>query len=130
MKRPAEPPPAFLLWVGYNHPLVRFSTMINLFFILYCFEAGLLLLFAPWSPEWDRIMMQLPILGMKALVLHPGFRGAVTGFGLVHLVWGMHDLVSILMRRGAGAQPSPPPLPPPVPPVSPVPPDVQTARDQ
>jgi hypothetical protein len=112
--------------VGYNHPFVRFSTMINLFFILYCFEAGLLLLFAPWSPEWDRIMMQLPFQAMKAFLLHPGFRGAVTGFGLVHLIWGTHDLISILMRRGPGAtaSPSPPPLPPPVPP------DAQTARDQ
>lgn len=102
--------------------------MINLFFILYCFEAGLLLLFAPWSPEWDRIIMQVPVAAMKTVLLHPGFRGAVTGFGLVHLIWGTHDLISILMRRGPGAQASPPPLPPPVPP--PVPSDAQTARDQ
>ena len=102
--------------------------MINLFFILYCFEAGLLLLFAPWSPEWDRIMMQIPASGVKTLLLHPGFRGAVTGFGLIHLVWGAHDLISILMRRGPGARSSPPPLPPPIPP--PVPSDARTARDQ
>ena len=124
--------------VGYNHPLVRFSTKLNLFFIIYCFEAGLLLLFAPWSPEWDRIVMQIPIVAVKMLLLHPGFRGAVTGFGLVHLVWGIHDLFSILIRRGPNAPnvpntpPSPPPVPsltpPPVPP--PIPPDAQTARDQ
>lgn len=120
--------------VGYNHPLVRFTTMLNLFFILYCFEAGLLLLFAPWSPEWDRIMMQIPVMGLKALLLHPVFRGAITGFGLVHLVWGTHDLISILTRRGPGATPppvpaqTPPPLPSQTPP--PIPPDAQTARDQ
>jgi hypothetical protein len=120
--------------VGYNHPLVRFSTMINLFFILYCFEAGLLLLFAPWSPEWDRIMMQVPVLGLKAVLLHPGFRGAVTGFGLVHLVWGMHDLISLLMRCGPGTTAAAPPLPPPIPDIPPpapaTAPDAQTARDQ
>jgi hypothetical protein len=112
--------------VGYNHPLVRFSTMLNLFFIIYCFEAGLLLLFAPWSPEWDRIVMQIPLAGLKVVLLHPVFRGAVTGFGLVHLVWGIHDLAAILTRRGQNTPnvPNAPPSPPPIPP------DAQTARDQ
>lgn len=78
--------------------------MIRLFFILYCFEAGLLLLFAPWSPEWDRILMHLlPFPLLRSLLLHPGFRGAVTGFGLVHLIWGAHDLISLITRRNPPA---------------------------
>ena len=105
--------------LGYNLRLVRSSTMIRLFFILYCFEAGLLLLFAPWSPEWDRIMMQLlPFQAARALLLHPWFRGGVTGFGMVHLVWGAHDLFAVLSRRH---QPAPQPRETP---------DVQVARDQ
>jgi hypothetical protein len=93
--------------------------MIRLFFILYCFEAGLLLLFAPWSPEWDRIMMQLlPFQAARALLLHPWFRGGVTGFGMVHLIWGMHDLIAVLSRRH---QPAPQPRE-----TS----DAQVARDQ
>ncbi|HKH47875.1 MAG TPA: hypothetical protein VKM72_24725 [Thermoanaerobaculia bacterium] len=83
---------------------MRFSTMIRLFFILYCFEAGLLLLFAPWMPEWERIMMQLaPFQGFRTVLLYPWFRGAVTGFGMVHLVWGAHDLISIIFRRSPEA---------------------------
>ncbi len=74
--------------------------MIRLFFVLYCFEAGLLLLFAPWSPEWDRILVQLVhVQALRSLFLHPWFRGAVTGFGMVHLVWGAHDLIAIVTRR-------------------------------
>lgn len=86
--------------MGYNVPLVRFSTMIRLFFILYCFEAGLLLLFAPWFPEWDRIMLQIVrSQALRGFVLHPWCRGAITGFGMVHLVWGAHDLIALLIRR-------------------------------
>jgi len=99
---------------------VRFSTMLRLFFILYCFEAGLLLLFAPWSPEWDRILMQLvPFQMLRGMLLQPWLRGAVTGFGLVHLVWGAHDLIAVITRRNpdAGAQPRESQ-------------DVQVARDQ
>ena len=74
--------------------------MIRLFFILYCFEAGLLLLFAPWFREWDQIMMQIvPFQGLRSFLLHAWVRGAITGFGMVHLVWGAHDLISLLLRR-------------------------------
>ena len=74
--------------------------MIRLFFILYCFEAGLFLLFAPWFQEWDRIMMQIiRFQALRGFVLHPWFRGALTGFGMVHLVWGAHDLITLLTRR-------------------------------
>ena len=79
---------------------MRFSTLLRLFFILYCFEAGLILLFAPWFPQWDPIMTRLlPSQALRSLALHPGFRGAVTGFGMVHLVWGAHDLLALLTRR-------------------------------
>ena len=76
--------------------------MIRLFFILYCFEAGLLLLFAPWFKEWDQIMMQIiPFQGARSFFLHAWVRGAITGFGMVHMVWGAHDLIAVLTRRSS-----------------------------
>lgn len=94
--------------------------MIRLFFIFYCFEAGLLLIFAPWMPEWERILMQIaPLQGLRSLLLHPWFRGAVTGFGMTHLVWGAHDLIAMILRRH-----------PKVPPQTHETQDVQVARDQ
>lgn len=74
-------------------------TMVRVFFILYCFEAGLLLIFAPWTPVWDSALFQVPFTALRNFGLHPLLRGAITGFGLVHLVWGVHDLLSILLRR-------------------------------
>lgn len=82
---------------------MRFSTFLTLLFIFYCAEAGALLIFAPWKPVWDRTMMQIPIQELRALMLHPVTRGAVTGFGLVHLVLGAHDLHKLLTSRKARA---------------------------
>ena len=45
-------------------------------------------------------MMQIvPFHGLRSFLLHGWVRGAITGFGLVHMVWGAHDLISLLIRR-------------------------------
>lgn len=82
---------------------MRFSTFLTLLFVFYCAEAGALLVFAPWKPVWDRTVMLLPFQDLRSLMLHPVVRGAVTGFGLVHLVLGAHDLHALLSRRKARA---------------------------
>ncbi len=83
---------------------MRITTFLSLLFVLYCVEAGVLLLFMAWSPVWDRAVMQLPLPLLRGLMLHTWFRGAVSGFGLVHLVWGAHDLQALLSRKArAGA---------------------------
>ena len=73
--------------------------MFRFIFILYCLEAGVLLLFIPWSPFWDRTLIQIPFEWVRTAGLHPWVRGAVSGFGVVHLIWALHDLISLLPRR-------------------------------
>ncbi|HVR99640.1 MAG TPA: hypothetical protein VMW27_23655 [Thermoanaerobaculia bacterium] len=73
--------------------------MFRFIFILYCLEAGVLLLFLPWSPFWDRTIIQIPFEWIRIVGLHPWTRGAASGFGVVHLIWALHDLVSLLPRR-------------------------------
>ena len=36
---------------------------------------------------------------VRAFGLYPFVRAAVTGFGLIHLVWGAHDLDDLIFRR-------------------------------
>lgn len=78
---------------------MRLGTLTRFLFILYCIDAGVLLLLAPWSLTWDRLALELPLGLLRGLFLHPVARGAVSGFGLVHLVWGAHDLDALLARR-------------------------------
>ena len=78
---------------------MRAELFFLVLFVLYCLEAGLFLVLAPWNGGWDRLAFQIPLAAVRDLFLAPGFRGAVTGFGLVHLVWGLHDLRALLTRR-------------------------------
>jgi len=78
---------------------VRSDQVFRLLFILYCIEAGVFLLLAPWSPMWERTLAHLPLGALRGACLHPTFRGAVTGFGLVHLVWGASDVQTLLAGR-------------------------------
>lgn len=75
------------------------GSFIRVLFVLYCIEAGVLLLLAPWSPSWDRVVTRVPSFALQGVLAHPIFRGGITGFGLVHLVWGVHDLDRWLLRR-------------------------------
>jgi hypothetical protein len=86
---------------------MRYATLARFLFILYCVEAGLFLILAPWGANWDRACIQIPIVWLRSLALHPMARGAVTGFGCVHLVWGTHDLESWLSRLRPGGAASP-----------------------
>ncbi len=71
----------------------------QLLFVLYCVEAGILLTLLPWTANWEGALLQLPGVGARGLAAHPLLRGVVSGFGLVHLVWGAHDLELLLSRR-------------------------------
>ena len=77
----------------------------RILFILYCVEAGVFLLLTPWSPRWEQSLLQLPATGVVLFLLHPAVRGAISGFGLVHLIWGAHDLdLWLAGRRRANAR--------------------------
>lgn len=78
---------------------MRVGLLALIFFVLYCFEAGLFLVVAPWNPAWDRVVVQVPLVDLRGLLLAPALRGAVSGFGLIHLLWGVHDLRLMLDRR-------------------------------
>jgi hypothetical protein len=78
---------------------MRSSSLFRILFILYCIEAGTFLVLAPWSPVWDRMLVQASSQMVRAFGLYPFVRAAVTGFGLVHLVWGAHDLDDLIFRR-------------------------------
>lgn len=74
-------------------PLTRFTTrLLFALYVLYCVEAGIFLVWAPWTGFWERTFFSLPWPEIGRSMLSPWIRGAVTGFGLVHLVWGLHDL--------------------------------------
>ena len=73
--------------------------LLRFLFVIYCVEAGIFLVVVPWSLSWERLMHTMATPGLGELLLAPTSRGAIAGFGLVHLVWGTHDLLSWIKQR-------------------------------
>lgn len=68
-------------------------------FVAYCTMAGIVLTVIPWTLGWTQMLSYLPFAGAGVLKL-PLARGVLSGFGLVHLIWGLHDLHQILRSDG------------------------------
>lgn len=78
------------------------SVLLALLFVSWCFTVGTLLMYAPWMPAWARWTAGFADPRVQQIVGHPTFRGAISGFGLFHLVWGTHDLdllIAAFLRR-------------------------------
>jgi len=83
---------------------MRPGTLLRLLFVAYCLEAGLFLVMVPWSPMWDRTLLRLPLLpALRFALFHPLGRACLSGFGLVHLIWGIDDLDALWPRRRPSA---------------------------
>ena len=81
--------------MAYNRRPMRLESILRYVFIVYCATVGAVLVLIPWSPGWDRMLAHLPGTGFH-LLGEPILRGGLSGFGLVHLVWCVHDLRLIL----------------------------------
>ena len=81
---------------------MRLDAAVRVLFAFYCVEAGILLTLVPWSPAWDRACIQIPVVFVRQALLGSWGRGAVTGFGLVHLVWSAHEMTEWVRSRARG----------------------------
>ena len=75
---------------------------VPLFFALYCLEAGLFFIVVPWTRVWvmNPILQASPDLMLFAT--NPFVRGFVSGFGVVHIIIGVKDIVRLAAARRAG----------------------------
>lgn len=84
---------------------MRLDALFRTLFLVYCVEAGLFLVLAPWTDSWDRIALQLPLAVLRGLFGAMWFRGLMTGFGGVHLLWVAHDAELSLRKARTPAVP-------------------------
>ena len=78
---------------------MRFDRVTQILFIIYCVEAGAIFLLAPWGNLWERFVFQIPSSELRMILLHPLSRALLSAFGLLHFIWGAHDLDLLLQRR-------------------------------
>src|SRR5262249_50367935 len=85
-------------------PALRYNPRVSvpLFFALYCLEAGLFFIFVPWTRVWTMNPLLQSPLTVAMLAGNPFVRGFVSGFGVVHIILGIKDIVRISAARRAG----------------------------
>lgn len=54
--------------------------------VVLAFEMGALLLYLPWSEYWEKnfFLSHYPLL--RSVVLHPSFRGVISGIGILDIL--------------------------------------------
>ncbi|HEX2123173.1 MAG TPA: hypothetical protein VHL59_16190 [Thermoanaerobaculia bacterium] len=77
---------------------------LPLFYALYCLEAGLFFTIVPWTRVWtlNPWLHESMVVGMWAD--NPYVRGFVSGFGVVHLLVGVRELVRLSRARKGSAR--------------------------
>jgi hypothetical protein len=75
---------------------------VPLFFALYCLEAGLFFIVVPWTRVWTMNPLLQTHAAVALMAGNPFVRGFVSGFGVVHLLIGINDIVRISAARRAG----------------------------
>ncbi|HME13127.1 MAG TPA: hypothetical protein VKF79_09720 [Candidatus Acidoferrum sp.] len=71
------------------------NRVLRVLLILLCFEMGALLLYLPWSVYWDQNYFLSHFPSLIPVLLHPSFRGAVSGIGVLDIILA----VSLITQR-------------------------------
>jgi hypothetical protein len=72
---------------------------LALFFALYCLEAGLFFIVVPWTRVWTLSPLWHGHAALALLAANPFVRGFVSGFGVVHLIIGVKDIIAVAQAR-------------------------------
>jgi hypothetical protein len=72
---------------------------VSLFFALYCLEAGLFFTIVPWTRVWTMNPWLHHNLTLGLWADNPYVRGFISGFGVIHVLLGVKDIVSMSRAR-------------------------------
>jgi hypothetical protein len=75
--------------------------------VAFFFEIGFALVVVPWSAFWDRNYFAEAVPAIHAFITNNFVRGAVSGLGVINLIAGLGELVSILLARNADTDATP-----------------------
>ena len=77
---------------------------LPLFFALYCLEAGLFFTVVPWTRLWTMNPWLHQNLTIGLWIDNPFVRGFISGFGVIHILLGVKDLVRLSRARRRESQ--------------------------
>ncbi|GAC1665813.1 MAG: hypothetical protein NVS9B4_21460 [Candidatus Acidiferrum sp.] len=62
------------------------NRIFNALLIVLCFEMGALLLYLPWTTFWEQNYFLSHFPALIPILLHPSFRGFISGVGMVDIL--------------------------------------------
>jgi hypothetical protein len=68
-------------------------------FVGFFLEIGFVLVVIPWSAFWDRNYFAQILPPLQDLITNNFFRGAVSGLGVINVIAGVTELLSMLLAR-------------------------------
>jgi hypothetical protein len=77
---------------------------LPLFFALYCLEAGLFFTVVPWTRLWTMNPWLHQNVTIGLWIDNPFFRGFISGFGVIHILLGVKDIVRLSRARRRESQ--------------------------
>jgi hypothetical protein len=75
-------------------PVKGFKFLALVVYIAYLIQVGMLMIWLPWSRIWDVLIVRLP-LPVAWLLDSPFVRGAITAFGVLHLLMVLAELIHV-----------------------------------
>lgn len=72
---------------------------LALFFSLYCIEAGFFFLILPWTRFWSQNPLVYHFEPLGHLLTNFYVRGFISGFGIVHFLVAIHELLAMIRGR-------------------------------
>ena len=69
--------------------------------VAFFFEIGFVLIVVPWSAFWDRNYFAQVAPPLEALITNNFVRGAVSGLGVINVLAGLAELMSMVLARSA-----------------------------
>lgn len=75
--------------------------MKRLLVVVFFLEIGVVLIVIPWLAFWDRNYFGQLVPPLGAFMTNNFVRGAVSGLGVINVIAGCLELVSILLARSA-----------------------------
>ena len=62
------------------------NRVLRAILVVLCFEMGALLLYLPWTAFWEQNYFLIHFPSLMPLLLHPSFRGVVSGLGVLDII--------------------------------------------
>ena len=62
------------------------NRVLRALLVVLCFEMGALLLYLPWTAFWEQNYFLSHVPSLMPVLLHPSFRGVISGLGVVDII--------------------------------------------